>query len=162
MFFFCLGTVPLVFLFGAAAGLLKRKRRAQMLRLGAALLILMGIFTLQNNLALAGVTMPCVHGSQSGGSVQASVQDGVQYVTTTLRSNGFDEIRVAAGIPVVWTIRADAAAINGCNNAIVLPAFNVQADLHAGDTVITFTPESPGRYSYTCWMGMLRSQIVVT
>lgn len=68
---------------------------------------------------------------------------------------------VAADIPVVWIIEADAAALNGCNNELVLPAFDRQVRLTEGRNTITFTPEEPGEYLYSCWMGMLRNTITV-
>ena len=160
MFFFCLGTIPLVLLFGTAAGALKTSWRRRMLQLGSVLLGLLGLFTVQNNLALAGILLP---GAASGGetTVTAAQEGGVQYVTTSLRSNGFDDIQVAQGIPVVWTIVADEESLNGCNNEIVLPAFDQQIKLEAGENTIRFTPETPGSYPYSCWMGMLRNTITV-
>lgn len=160
MFSFCLGTVPLVLLFGTAASALKMNWRRRMLQLGSALLVMMGLFTVQNNLALAGVLLPGT-GSSGNMPVTATVEGDTQYVTTTLRANGFDDIQIAAGIPVVWTIVADEASLNGCNNEIVLPAFDKQVKLEAGTTTITFTPEHTGSYPYSCWMGMLRNTITV-
>ena len=160
MFFFCLGTIPLVLLFGTAAGALKMNWRRRMLQLGSALLVLMGLFTVQNNLALAGVLLPGT-GNSGNMLVTAAVEGGTQYVATTLHANGFDDIQVVAGIPVVWTIVADEASLNGCNNEIVIPAFGQQVKLEAGTTTITFTPEHTGSYPYSCWMGMLRNTITV-
>lgn len=161
MFSFCLGTIPLVLLFGATAGILKRKTRQTMLQLGSAMLVLIGLSTLQNNLALTGFTLPWA-GSGTGNQVIASTVDGgVQRVTTTLHVNGYDDIQLTAGIPVIWTITVDEAALNGCNNEIFLPAFDQQIKLEAGTTVISFLPEEPGVYPYTCWMGMLQNTITV-
>lgn len=160
MFFFCLGTIPLVLLFGTAAGALKASWRRWMLQIGSALLVLMGLFTLQNNLALAGILLPVADSGENGKAVSV-VEDGTQYVTTVLRSNGYEDIQVVEGIPVVWTIIADEDSLNGCNNEIVLPAFGQQVKLETGKTTICFTPEATGSYPYSCWMGMLRSTITV-
>ena len=160
MFCFCLGTIPLVLLFGTAAGALKASWRRWMLRIGAALLVLLGLFTVQNNFALTGVLLPGTSGGAET-AVAAVVEDGTQYVTTTLHANGFDDIRVVAGVPVEWTIVADAESLNGCNNEIVLPEFGQQVKLEVGSNTIRFTPERAGSYPYSCWMGMLRNTITV-
>lgn len=160
MFFFCLGTIPLVLLFGTAAGALKVNWRRRMLQLGSALLVLMGLFTVQNNLALTGILLPGT-GNSGNMPVTSVVNGGTQYVTTTLRPNGYDDIQVAVGVPVVWTIVVDEESLNGCNNEIVIPAFGQQVKLEAGTTTITFIPEHTGSYPYSCWMGMLRNTIIV-
>ncbi|MGN0983766.1 MAG: sulfite exporter TauE/SafE family protein, partial [Gemmiger sp.] len=149
MFFFCLGTIPLVLGMGTAAGVLKMSWRKRMVQLGSALLVLMGLFTVQNNLALAGFAFPGAVGTGDG-PVIAVLDGGAQYVTTTLRANGYEDIQVVAGIPVVWTIMADGKALNGCNNEIVLPAFDQQVKLAEGANIIHFTPEEPGEYLYSC------------
>ena len=115
---------------------------------------------MQNNLALAGVLLPRA-GNSENTAITAVAEDGTQYVTTVLRSDGFDDIQVTEGIPVVWTIIADEKSLNGCNNEIVIPAFDQQTKLKAGKNTIQFTPERTGSYSYSCWMGMLRNTITV-
>ncbi|MBQ8835512.1 MAG: sulfite exporter TauE/SafE family protein [Oscillospiraceae bacterium] len=162
MFFFCLGTIPLVLLFGAAAGILKQNWRQKILQLGSAMLVLIGLSTMQNNLALTGVTLPWAKSGGESTVISSTIDGGVQYVSTTLRANGYDDIRVTAGIPVIWTITVEEAALNGCNNEIFLPAFDQQVKLEVGTTTISFTPEKAGTYPYTCWMGMLQNTITVT
>lgn len=159
MFFFCLGTIPLVLICGITAGVLKMNWRKRMMQLGTAMLILMGIFTIHNNLALAGVVFPwskSVHVP-----IIATVEGDVQYITTNLRADGYDDIQVVEGIPVVWTIFADSQSLNGCNNQLVLHAFDCQVKLKEGSTTISFVPEKAGSYTYTCWMGMLKNTITV-
>ena len=162
MFFFCLGTIPLVLLFGTTAGILKKKTRQRMLQLGSAMLILIGLSTTQNNLALTGVTLPWAGSRDESAVITAAMDGGVQRVTTTLRANGYDDIQITAGTPVIWTIVVEEEALNGCNNEIYLPAFDQQIKLEVGTTTISFVPEEPGVYPYTCWMGMLQNTITVT
>lgn len=162
MFFFCLGTIPLVLLFGTAAGFLKMNWRQKMLNLGSAMLILIGFSTMQNNLALTGIPLPWVKNSSDTPAITATVDGGIQYITTTLHANGYDNIQVVSGIPVIWTITADEESLNGCNNELVLPEFDQQIKLKVGTTTISFTPEEPGVYPYTCWMGMLQNTITVS
>ena len=161
MFFFCLGTIPLVLLFGATAGILKTTWRQRMLQLGSAMLLLIGLSSIQNNLALTGVTLPWAKTSSLSDVITSTIDGGIQRVTTTLHVNGYDDIQVTAGIPVIWTIIVDEESLNGCNNEIFLPAFDQQVKLEAGTTTIGFMPEEPGVYPYTCWMGMLQNTITV-
>ncbi|MCD8375926.1 MAG: sulfite exporter TauE/SafE family protein [Oscillospiraceae bacterium] len=160
MFSFCFGTIPLIFVFGLAAGVLKMHWRQRMLQVGSVLLVIMGLFMIQNNLVLTGLTFPSSNTSTD--EIVVSTIDGdVQYITTELHANGYDDIQVTAGIPVVWTIKVDESNLNGYNNEIVLSTFNQQVKLTAGQVVIEFTPEEAGTYTYSCWMGMLKNTITV-
>lgn len=136
-----------------------------MLRVSAVLVLVFGLFMLQNNFALLGISLPglSVSGTSDGSAVTAMVDgDGsVQVLSTTLHVNGFDDIVVEAGIPVVWTITADASSLNGCNNAIVIPEYSQQITLQEEENVIEFTPTRTGTFTYTCWMGMLKNTITV-
>ena len=87
--------------------------------------------------------------------------DGIQVVTTTLSPGAYEPINVQAGIPVQWNIRAEQRSINGCNNKIIIPAYNIEKKLEPGDNIIEFTPSESGKVAFSCWMGMIRSQISV-
>ena len=87
--------------------------------------------------------------------------DGVQTVTTKLSSGRYEPITVQKGVPVKWVIQAKAADINGCNNKMVIPKYNIEKKLVAGDNIIEFTPTEAGTFAYSCWMGMIRSKITV-
>lgn len=87
--------------------------------------------------------------------------DGVQTVETSL-SGGYTPITVVAGTPVKWTISATKKTLTSCNRTIEIPEFDIEKTLSAGDNVIEFTPTKAGTFTYTCWMGMIRSTITVT
>ena len=154
MLFFCLGTIPLVFGFGVAAKLLQKRWKDRMLQASAALLVLFGVFMVQNNLALTGWGQP------AGGTVEPA-GDGMQYLTTPLRPNGYEDLVLQAGVPTQWTILAEAGSLNGCNQTLVLPAFDMRVTLHEGENVIDLPALEAGTYNYSCWMGMLRNVITV-
>lgn len=80
---------------------------------------------------------------------------------TKLSSGYYEPIKVQKGIPVRWTIKAQKSDINGCNNEIIIPAFNMSKKLEPGDNVIEFIPTESGSFTYSCWMGMIRSKIIV-
>jgi|GEM_PF-18635 len=94
-------------------------------------------------------------------AVEATVEDGVQYVTSSVSSGGFEPISVQQGVPVKWTLNAPSGSLNGCNNAIVIPEYDVEVDLKTGDNLIEFTPSRSGTFAFSCWMGMIRSTITV-
>jgi plastocyanin len=166
MLAFSLGTVPLMFGLGAFGSIMSRKFTGRVMKIGAAVIILMGIAMFNNGAALSGlgVGAPLASTSGTASSQAAGVSDSgaVQEVTTSLTKYGrYSPITVKAGIPVKWTIHADKGTVNGCNNEIVISAFGIRQKLKVGDTLVEFTPVKPGKYVYSCWMGMIRSTITV-
>lgn len=91
----------------------------------------------------------------------AEVENGVQYVTSTVGADGYEPIRVREGIPVKWTIQVPGGALNYCNESIYIPEYSLTAQLKVGDNLIEFTPDQSGCYAFSCWMGMLRGSITV-
>jgi plastocyanin domain-containing protein len=68
---------------------------------------------------------------------------------------------VQQGIPVKWTITAPQGSINGCNNRMIIREYNIEHRFSTGENVIEFMPEKTGKFTYSCWMGMIRSSITV-
>ncbi len=164
MFFFSLGTVPLMFGFGALSTLLSRRFTRNMVRAGAVLVILLGAVMLQRGLSLGGASALQLTAGGNGGApagITAVVSDGVQKVQGELGRSSYPAITVRKGIPVQFNLHADAASLNGCNDALLIPAFGIEQGLSAGDNIIEFTPTETGTYTYTCWMGMITRQITV-
>lgn len=165
MMLFSLGTVPLMFGLGALSSVLSRKFTHRMMTVSAVLVVILGVFMFSNGVALSGYALPFSDGisntEKAGGIATAEIIDGVQVVTTTLSSGRYEPIRVQAGIPVQWNIQAEAGSINGCNNRIIIPEYQLEKKLEPGDNIIEFTPSNSGTIPYSCWMGMIRSEIVV-
>lgn len=115
----------------------------------------------EKNMGLfSGIAIPSARGDAKSGNI-AVVNDGLQLITTGLPSGRYEPITVQKGIPVKWTIKAEDGDINGCNNRIIIPKYNKELKLKIGDNVIEFTPSESGVVPYSCWMGMIRSQITV-
>lgn len=164
MLIFSIGTVPLMFLFGAVSSFLTKKFTTKMMSVSAVLVIILGVFMFNSGVGLSGIILPSLPGTTK--TVQAAentavIKNGVQLVTTTLKSGRYEPIVVQKGIPVKWTIKAPDGSINGCNNSIIIQKFNLQKNLRQGDNIIEFTPTENGTISYSCWMGMIRSRITV-
>lgn len=163
MFLFSLGTVPLMFSFGAISSFLSSKFTHRMLKVSAVLVIVLGLTMVSRGLSLSGVSLaaasPLSGGSGTGNVAQ--IQGGVQAVTTTMESGRYQPLIVQKGIPVRWTIKAKTEDLNGCNNPLTIPKYNIQKRLVPGDNLIEFTPDETGNIAYTCWMGMISSNIKV-
>ena len=46
----------------------------------------------------------------------------------------------------------------GCQR-LIIPSLNIEKELHAGNNVIEFIIDTPGKISYSSWMGMIRGTI---
>lgn len=219
MFCFCLGTIPLVFIFGTAGGGLSRKFAHFMPKVAAAAILVMGFTMLSNGLSLSGA-FPAVPKTQSFEMAEANLEanqakvsaansqknsakearvseansevsaanspqseaqisagsvpqnagesqlaeaarEQVQIVESSANSHSYEPIFVRKGVPVEWTIRVPKGDLNGCNRAIVIPEYGIKASLNEGENRLSFTPERAGTFTFTCWMGMIRSFITV-
>lgn len=163
MFVFSLGTVPLMFGLGALSSLLSAKFTKRIMKVSAVLVIFLGVIMLNRGLSLGGFNAFATASSAS--SVNAAnvskIAGDVQTVTTTMESGRYTPIIVQKGIPVKWTITTQKSDLNGCNNPMTIPKYDKEYKLVPGDNLIEFTPEETGNITYTCWMGMISSNIKV-
>ena len=169
MFCFSIGTVPLMLGFGSVVSALGKHFTRQVLRVGAILVVVMGLSMMMQGTSLSGldkkvVTIFSLKESkqiQADNTNVAAEKNGVQYVSSTLESGHYPDIIVKAGEPVEWTIKASEKNINGCNYKILLQDFNQEHTFESGKNVIKFTPKKEGTYTYSCWMGMITGKIYV-
>ncbi|MHC1723818.1 MAG: sulfite exporter TauE/SafE family protein [Aminipila sp.] len=162
MFMFSLGTVPLLFAFGALGSMLSSKFAKNMVRVSAMLVILLGIVMMNRGMAFTGISFGSLTASASTDNAAiSSIVGSEQQITTTLDGGTYSPIAVQAGTPVKWTINVDKGDLNGCNNEIIIPEYNIKQKLEVGENVITFTPTETGKFGYSCWMGMIKSSITV-
>jgi hypothetical protein len=92
----------------------------------------------------------------------AVIEDGVQVIRSVLAPRSYPDLTVQAGLPVRWIITADETSLNGCNNAISIPALDIYQRLAVGENIIEFMPDKTGVIFYSCWMGMISATIMVT
>ncbi len=183
MFAFSIGTTPLLFAFGIGGALVPPRYRVIALRAGAVLVMFLGLTTLGRAWALAPSRGPATRESAAISSGQpqaargqapltgtaapqlsgqvATLMGSYQEVRVSVGARNYGEIIVQVGIPVRFNLSAAPGALNGCNNAIVIPSLNLQKPLSVGDNIVEFLPERTGVIPYSCWMGMIRSRIVV-
>ncbi|MCE5342429.1 MAG: sulfite exporter TauE/SafE family protein [Eubacteriales bacterium] len=171
MLLFSLGTVPLMFGLGALSTVLSRKFTRRMLTAGAVMVAVLGLSMLSQGWVLTGVTLPkataqsetsvTVTATSAAAEPDTAKAGDVQIITSTLASSRYPDITVQVGVPVRWTINAPLGSINGCNNRMYIPAYNIEHTFTQGDNVIEFTPTETGTFPYSCWMGMIQAKITV-
>ena len=158
MLCFALGTLPLMLGVGLLSGRLNKKYSRYVQAFSAMLVAVLGIGMLQSGAALASA-----RGTSAAVQAQAdqAAQAEVQEVYSKADQGSFDGITVKAGVPVRWHLEVPAGKLNGCNNAITIPQYGIEKELQEGDNIIEFTPTETGTVPFSCWMGMIRSEIKV-
>ena len=95
-----------------------------------------------------------------GGHVQVA-GDGFQEANIEVKGRySPDTVVVRAGSPIRLTFhRLDTAA---CSETVIFDSFHQSAQLPTGkDVVVTLPAAEPGKYEFTCAMGMLRGHLIV-
>ncbi|MDR2688059.1 MAG: sulfite exporter TauE/SafE family protein [Oscillospiraceae bacterium] len=153
MLLFSLGTVPLMLGLGSVVAALGVKFAKKVMAAGAVLVVVLGLAMLSQGASLSRFTPAPDDG--------VSTIEGQQIIESTLGPGRYPDITVRAGIPVKWTIHAPEGSINGCHNRMLIPAYGIEYAFKPGGNTIEFIPGEPGRFQYSCWMGMIRGTITV-
>ncbi|MCR4256590.1 MAG: sulfite exporter TauE/SafE family protein [Candidatus Uhrbacteria bacterium] len=168
LFFFALGTAPSLLALGWASSSLKGKAGQLFFKFSGALVVVLGLWNIQNGLTLAGYPLSFPELSfapraEASSAAQATVTDakGVQVIKMrVLYEYEPNRFTIKAGVPTRWEIDGSQGA--GCAMALVSRQLGIQKLLSRGPNVIEFTaPTQPGTYQFSCSMGMYRGQIVV-
>ncbi len=159
MFFFSVGTVPLMYIFGKIGEFKNPKIAKNFMKVSAVLVLFLGVIMANRGLALLGIGVPSSSGSTAG--ITAEVTGDEQVVYTELEPRGYPDIVVKKGVPVKWVLNVSPENLNGCNNEIIIGEYGIQQKLVAGENIIEFTPTETGNFRYSCWMGMIRATITV-
>lgn len=164
---FTLGTVPLFLLVGVLAKgtvLLQRK----LTYAAATLVVILGLFTLNGVLILTdspyefhNVTRSFALAFSRSDDDAPDASDAETNPTINVLSNGYrpSEVTVPSGKPVTLTLVTKGNL--GCTSIFRIPQLNLERDLSLKKTTtLTATFDSPGRYTFTCGMGMYRGTII--
>lgn len=167
---FAVGTAPALLALGWASSSLKGKAGRFFFQFSGALVIMLGIWNIQNGLALAGVSAPDLSFESKTTQVVKAASDpnvklvnGVQLINMSLTAiapyySPSNEFTVKAGVPVRWQINGGGS---GCRSFFRIPKLGVSEALNNEKTVMNFTPEKPGSYLFSCSMGMYRGTLHV-
>lgn len=162
---FVIGTMPIFAALGIATARLSESWQNQFKKFAAALLIMMALYSLNGVLVVLNspitwqsLTNPVRYFFSSERFSQANlppIVDGKQQITIAAVYNGYEPklIQVRAGVPVELTLVSNDTY--SCALAFLLRDFGIEANLRPTDRrTFEFTPNRPGRYTYTCTMGM--------
>ncbi|TAL49771.1 hypothetical protein EPN81_04725 [Patescibacteria group bacterium] len=163
MAIFALGTAPVLLGLGAATSVAHGKTLKRVTQIAGILVLVIGFSQLRNGAALLGLSTP-------GAVTQAKLAvaedslilaDGKQIIQMELASGFYspDVLQVVEDIPVEWQIYAPQ--FMGCADTLVSRGLGISTRLKPGDNTVAFTPTEPGKYTFSCSMGMVRGTMVV-
>lgn len=168
MFFFALGTIPLMLVFGLISSLLTSNKTKKLLKFSGVIIIVLGISMSNRGFAIVGIdlssifTLPAVSSNINNNSFEniAVINGSEQTIRVSANSYGYSPktIYVQKGIKTKLII--DGNTLTSCNNEIIFPSLNIRKKLSKGENIIEFTPNG-GDITYSCWMGMKRAKIKV-
>ncbi len=188
MLMFSLGTVPLMLGLGSVVTLLGRRFAGKAMTAGAVLVVVLGLAMISQGSSLTGfphVSMQTATAaantenaagadnntvgalSETDAASDNNTDDGatgpaeIQEIHSTLTGRRYPQITVTAGVPVKWVIDVPEHTLNGCNYKMIINAYGIEHTFTEGENVIEFTPTTTGDIKYSCWMGMIRGDILV-
>ena len=175
MFSFALGTLPMLLFIGfSSVKFLQRPHlSSQFLKVAGILVLFFALFNINSQLnalgftSLSNLNLKAIFSIKNPDATQVSdlpsIINGKQIIKMEASSRGYnpDYFKVRAGIPVRWEITDKGTS--GCTNAIISRnLFEGEIPLTPGEvSVKEFTPNKPGKYKFSCWMGMITGIIEV-
>lgn len=167
---FAVGTAPALLALGWASNSLKGKAGAFFFRFSGALVIVLGIWNIQNGMTVAGYPLRLPRFTLGRTSVAAAADAGgvafdgkTQIATLRVEYSGYNpsNFTLRSGVPTKFLLEGPAAG-QGCLAGFQIPALGIRKRLIPGETTeISFTAPAPGRYSFSCSMGMVRGEFTV-
>ncbi len=162
MFFFSVGTVPLMYIFGKIGEFKNPKIAKNFMKISAILVLVLGVAMANRGLALLGVGVPTnTVGNASSTELSGEILENQQVIYTDLEPRSYPNLVLKKDVPIKWVINVSKANLNGCNNEIIIGEYGIQQKLVVGENIIEFTPTETGNFRYSCWMGMIRANITV-
>ena len=174
---FAIGTAPALLALGWASSSLKGKFGKLFFQFSGALVIVLGLWNMQNGLTLAGypISLPQFK-LESAVSAETDTKQDTDKTDPNVKLEGetqvirmklinnrpyyspSDTFTVKAGLPVRMEIIGQGY---GCRSALQIPKLKVGTYLDQDINILEFTPDKPGQYSFSCSMGMYRGTLNV-
>jgi sulfite exporter TauE/SafE/copper chaperone CopZ len=163
MLAFSLGTLPGLLSLGALSSFLKGTAKRYFFKTAGLAVILLGIFSMQSGLILAGIYTP--NNSQDTDMPNTNldnfkldpnviIENGIQIVNMEVR--GYDyypsQFTIIKDMPVEW--RIDSTKASGCAQVISMPKLRYTEFIGKSKKTISFTPTQTGNIDFMCSMAM--------
>ena len=173
MLFFALGTLPALLAIGLSSVKFCRQPHLanRFLRIAGVLVLFFALYNINAQLNVLGFSsfsdIKLNSGNQSSAANSTEglppIVNGKQILKMSASASGYkpNYLKVKAGLPVRWEITD--IGTSGCTNAIISKSlFSGEISLTPGKTSIKeFTPTKPGKYKFSCWMGVVSGTIEV-
>lgn len=156
---FALGTLPALVGIAAAASATRGNTLRHVSKAAGAVVVALGLINIGNSATLLGFSTPSIQAAPTGVSQIVNGEQIIQMEVTNYGVYQPDILRVKAGTPVRWQIYGGTSM--GCASSLVMRAFSLNQRLSVGLNEVTFTPTVPGRYPFSCSMGMVRGTMIV-
>lgn len=167
LFFFGLGTLPLLLGFGFLTSLLSANLTPKLLKASGVIVMALGVIMLNRGLILTGTgidfnTLIARVSQQLSPTVAETPScDAEQTIRMDVLKSRFqpNKFTLRKGVPVKWVI--DVKELNECNKVIVVQDYGLNITLQLGKQIIEFTPTETGVVPWSCWMGMIPGTFIV-
>ena len=167
MFFFGIGTLPLLLGFGFLTSLLSANLTPKLLKASGVIVMILGAIMLNRGLAVTGTGVDfntlVARMSQKLSPTVAVTQscDTEQTINMDVLKSSFspNQFTLRKDVPVKWVI--NGKELNECNKVIVIPQYKLKIELKEGTQIIEFTPPESGVVPWSCWMGMIPGTFIV-
>lgn len=176
MAIFTIGTMPLFFGLGFLTTALGDVFKSRFLKFAGFAVLYLGVSSFNGSLVAWGspLTLQSIReaipieidlsGGQTASENNSTIKSvgGVQVADIAVFPNGYspNNFQVKAGVPVRLNLTPTGGL--GCTAIFRIPQLGINQRLTQGETsTVEFTPQSPGKLTYTCSMGMFRGVIEV-
>ncbi|MFA6918073.1 MAG: sulfite exporter TauE/SafE family protein [Candidatus Gracilibacteria bacterium] len=161
---FAFGTMPVLLSIGVGASYAEGKEFPLAKKVIGVIIVMFALYSINAGFILTGsglnLTIPNNDNSVDN-SASSEIKDGIQVVKMDVDWVFTpDKFTIKKGIPVRFEITG--VNVSGCASSIVIPDFGIFKQISLGLNVIEFTPEETGTIPFSCGMGMIRGQFIVT
>lgn len=170
MLFFVLGTTPTLLGIGLSSVKLSSRPHFadRFTKVAGVMVLFFALFNLNSQMNVLGITnLGDLLSKKSAVSINENALPPIvgnkQLIKMNASASGYQPsyFKVRAGVPVRWEITDQGTS--GCTNAVISKGlFAGQISLTPGQvSVKEFIPKQPGKYTFSCWMGMVSGVIEV-